>query len=146
MTDTSKPESTETADTVEDISNYSAQLVCAVIFRVPTFRNLSVKKHLASAAKLLKIKMRGQGKYDLAVNVAIGLAQKGYVGTTNPDVNYKELEREQIVILKDLVEELRVENIKKKEALSSSPSGNSTESVDGTDTSTPSSLSENEGN
>ena len=35
--------------------------------------------------------------------------QKGYVGTTNPDVNYKELEREQIVILKDLVEELRVE-------------------------------------
>ena len=62
--------------------------------------------------------------------------QKGYVGTTNPDVNYKELEREQIVILKDLVEELRVENIKKQEALSSSPSGNSTESVDGTDTST----------
>ena len=119
MTDTSKPESTETADTVEDISNYSAQLVCAVIFRVPTFRNLSVKKHLAPAAKLLKIKTRGQGKYHLAVNVAIGLVQKGYVGTTNPDVNYKELEREQIVILKDLVEELRVENIKKQEALSS---------------------------
>lgn len=71
--------------------------------------------------------------------------QKGYVGTTNPDVNYKELEREQIVILKDLVEELRVENIKKQEVLSSSPSGNSTESVDGTDTSIPSSLSENEG-
>ena len=64
MTDTSKPESTETADTVEDISNYSAQLVCAVLFRVPTFRNLSVKKHLAPAAKLLKIKTRGQGKYD----------------------------------------------------------------------------------
>ena len=37
--------------------------------------------------------------------------QKGYVGTTNPDVNYKELEREQIVILKDLEEELCVENI-----------------------------------
>ncbi|RMX37465.1 hypothetical protein pdam_00011721 [Pocillopora damicornis] len=124
VTDTSLPESTETADTVEDISNYSAQLVCAVIFRVPTFRNLSVKKHLAPAAKLLKIKTRGQGKYDLAVNVAIGLVQKGYVGTTNPDVNYKELEREQIVILKDLEEELHVENIKKQEALSSSPSEN----------------------
>ena len=56
MIDTSKPESTETADTVEDISNYSAQLVCAVIFRVLKFRNLSFKKHLAPAAKLRLIR------------------------------------------------------------------------------------------
>lgn len=67
MTDTSKPESTETADTVQDITNYSAQLACAVIFRVPTFQNSSVKKHLAPAAKLLKAKTRGQGKYDVAL-------------------------------------------------------------------------------
>ena len=86
---------------MKDISDYSAQLVCAVSFGVTAFRYLSVKKHVAPAAKILQLKFRGHGKYDLANRVAIALVEKGFV-EIQPPVNYKDLEREKIVILKDL--------------------------------------------
>lgn len=125
---------------MEEISDYSAQLICAVIFNVAAFRNLSVKTHLASAAKYLQVKSRGCGKYELAQKLAIALVQKGYVEIQSP-ADYKDLEREKIVILKDFEKELTAAKREKNEVLSSSSSG-STESVDGTDSSPPSSLSE----
>ena len=123
-----------------DISDDSAQLVCAVAFGVAGFRNLSMKKHLAPAAKILQVKSRGQGKYDLAKTLAIALVQKQFIEIQSP-VNYRDLEREKIIILKDLREWLKTEEIKKHEVFrSSSPSSGSTASVDCTD----SSLSEEE--
>lgn len=54
-TDTEKPEETdensEPSENVDEMSDYSAQLLCAVVFHVPAFRNLSLKKHLTEAAK-----------------------------------------------------------------------------------------------
>lgn len=142
VTDSSKPEQAEiAAECVKDISDYSAQLVCAVSFGVTAFRNLSVKKHLAPAAKILQVKSRGHGKYELANRVAIALVEKGFV-EIQPPVNYKGLEREKIVILKDLGELLKAEKVKK---LSSPSSGSgSTDSVDETDSSPLSSLSGDE--
>lgn len=129
---------------MKDISDYSAQLVCAVSFGVTAFRNLSVKKHLAPAAKILQVKFRGHGKYELANRVAIALVEKGFV-EIQPPVNYKDLEREKIVILKDLGELLKAEKVKKHEGLSSPSSGSgSTDSVDETDSSPLSSLSADE--
>lgn len=129
---------------MKDISDYSAQLVCAVSFGVTAFRNLSVKKHLAPAAKILQVKSRGHGKYELANRVAIALVEKGFV-EIQPPVNYKDLEREKIVILKDLGELLKAEKVKKHEGLSSPSSGSgSTDSVDETDSSPLSSLSADE--
>lgn len=90
-----------------------------------------MKKHLAPAAKILQVKSRGQGKYDLA----IALVQKQFVEILFP-VNYRDLEREKIVILKDLREGLKTEEIKKHEVFrSSSPSSGPTASVDCTDSS-----------
>lgn len=106
---------------MQNISDYSAQLVCAARYDVMAFRNLSVKKHLAPVAKVLKVKSRSQGKYVLANKVAIALVEKGFV-EIQPPVNYKDIEREKIVILTDLGEELKVEKVKKREVLSSSSS------------------------
>ena len=90
--DLSKPEQTEVAaESLQDISDDSAQLVCAVIFGVAAVRNLSKKKHLAPAAKILQVKSRGQGKYDLAKRLAIALVQKRFVEIQSP-VNYRDLE------------------------------------------------------
>ena len=114
--------------------------MCAVVFGVAGFRNLSTKKHLAPAAKILQVKSRGQGKYDLAKTLAIALVQKQFIEIQSP-VNFTDLEREKIIILKDLRERLKTEEIKKHEVFSSSsPSSGSTASVDCTD----SSLSEEE--
>ena len=114
--------------------------MCAVIFGVAAFRNLSMEKHLTPAAKILQVKSRGQGKYDLAKTLAIALVQKQFIEIQSP-VNYRDLEREKIIILKDLREWLKTEEIKKHEVFrSSSPSSGSTASVDCTD----SSLSEEE--
>ena len=107
---------------MKDISDYSAQLVCAVSFGVTAFRNLSVKKHLAPAAKILHVKSRGHGKYELANRVAITFVEKAFV-EIQPPGNYKYLEREKIVILKDIGEVLQAEKVKKCEVLSSPSSG-----------------------
>ena len=107
---------------MKDISDYSAQLVCAVSFGVKAFRNLSVKKHLAPAAKILHVKSRGHGKYELANRVAITFVEKAFV-EIQPPGNYKYLEREKIVILKDIGEVLQAEKVKKCEVLSSPSSG-----------------------
>ena len=118
-----------------DISDDSAQLVCAVAFGVAAFRNLRMKKHLAPAAKILQVKSRGQGKYDLAKTLAIALVQKQFIEIQSP-VNFRDLEREKIIILKDLRERLKTEEIKKHEVFrSSSLSSGSTASVDCTDSS-----------
>ena len=106
---------------MQNISDHSAQLVCAARYDVMAFRNLSVKKHLAPVAKVLKVTSRSQGKYVLANKVAIALVEKGFV-EIQPPVNYKDIEREKIVILTDLGEELKVEKVKKREVLSSSSS------------------------
>lgn len=72
--------------------------------------------------------------------LAIALVQKQFIEIQSP-VNYRDLEREKIIILKDLREWLKTEEIKKHEVFrSSSPSSDSTASVDCTD----SSLSEEE--
>ena len=129
---------------MKDISDYSTHLVCAVSFGVTAFKNLSVKKCLAPAAKILQVKSRGHGKYELANRVAIALVEKAFV-EIQPPVNYKDLEREKIVILKDLGEVLKAEKAKKQEVLGSPTSGSgSTDSVDETDSSPLSSLSTDE--
>ena len=114
--------------------------MCAVIFGVAAFRNLSMKRHLTPAAKILQVKSRGQGKHDLAKTLAIAFVQKQFIEIQSP-VNYRDLGREKIIILKDLREWLKTEEIKKHEVFRSySPSSGSTASVDCTD----SSLSEEE--
>ena len=80
------------------------------------------------------------GKFDLAKTLAIAFVQKQFIEIQSP-VNYRDLEREKIIILKDPREWLKTEEIKKHEVFrSSSPSSGSTASVDCTD----SSLSEEE--
>jgi len=103
---------------VQDISDYGAQFVCAVRFGVTSFRNLSIKKHLAPVAKRLQVKSRGHGKYELANRVAIALVEKGFV-KIQPPFNYKDLERK----LKDLWEESKTEKVEKCEVFSSPSSG-----------------------
>lgn len=107
---------------MQDISDHGAQFVCAVPFGVTSFRNSSAKKHLAPVAKRLQVKFRGHGKYELANRVAIALVEKGFV-KIQPPFNYKDLERETIVILKDLWEELKTEKVEKREVFSSPSSG-----------------------
>ena len=101
-TDTEKPKETENSENVDEISDYSAQLLCAVIFHVPAFRNLSLKKHLIEGAKLLKIKsLRGCGKYELAKKIAISLVNEVF-GRIQAPINFRDLTREQIIIIKEL--------------------------------------------
>ena len=69
--------------------------MCAVIFCVAAFRNLSMKKHLAPAAKILLVKSRDNGKYEIAKRVAIALVEKHFVEIQSP-VNYKDLGREKL--------------------------------------------------
>ena len=102
-TDTEKVEvggeNLEPSEFVDDMTDYSAQLVCAVAFHVPAFRNLGLKRHLTEAAgKLLHIKSRECGKYELAKRVAISFAKKGYVQIESP-VNFTDMTREQIIIV-----------------------------------------------
>ena len=121
---------------MEEISGCSAQIMCAVIFGVAAFRNLS----LTPAVQILQEKSRGHGKYQLAKKLANALVQKGYV-EIQPQVNYKDLQREKIVILKDFKKELTAVKLEKNEVLSSSSCG-STESVDVTGSAPSSCLSD----
>ena len=105
-TDTEKPSldeacSSEGVNDISHLSDYSAQIICAVIFKKATFRNLSVKKHLAPAAKELKIKHRGKGKYELALEIASGLVKKEMVCVAE-GANFKCLSRDDVVIEKEL--------------------------------------------
>lgn len=61
---------------MDEMSDYSAQLVCAVVFVVLVFRNLSLKKHLTEAAKVLQIESQGCGKYELARKIVISLVKE----------------------------------------------------------------------
>ena len=54
---------------MDEMSDYSAQLVCAVV-------NLRLKKHLTEAAKVLQIESQGCGKYELARKIAISLVKE----------------------------------------------------------------------
>lgn len=66
----------EPSHSIEDISDYSAQIICSVTFNVPVFRNLSLKNNFIPAAKVLGIKTRGMGKYELATKIAQSLVKK----------------------------------------------------------------------
>ena len=132
-TDTEKPSPEDLGETcsegVEDISlmsDYSAQIMCAAFFKVPTFRNLSVKKHLTPAAKELGIKHRGNGKYEMAKKIATELVKKKMVRVTE-GANYKSLSRDEIVVERELDLQLAGPNI------SDLSSSSSTTSVDDTD-------------
>ena len=65
-----------------------------------TFRNLSVKHHLAPAAKELKIKNRGKGKYELALKIASELVKK--MIQVAEGANFKCLSRNEVLIEKEL--------------------------------------------
>ena len=82
------------------MSDYSAQLVCAVVFVVLVFRNLSLKKHLTEAAKVLLIESQGCGKYELARKIAISL---GSVAEHHSDICKCTLE----IIFNDSAHKLR---------------------------------------
>ena len=132
-TDTEKPSPEDLGETcsvgVHDISllsDYSAQIICAVFFKVVTFRNLSVKKHLTPAAKELHIKHRGNGKYEMANKIASELVKKKMVRVTD-GASYKCLSRDEIVVEQELELQLAGQN---NSDLSSS---SSTMSVDDTD-------------
>ena len=97
-------------------------------FKKATFRNLSVKNHLAPAAKELKIKHRGKGKYELALEIASGLVKKEMVHVAE-GANFKCLSRDDVVIEKEL-------NLQSAESSTSDTidsSSGSTMSVDETD-------------
>ena len=105
-TDTEKPSLGETCNSedIKDISllsDYSAQIICPVFFKAVTFRNLSVKKHLAPAAKVLNIKFRGNGKYELAKKIAAELVKKEMVRVVE-GAKYNCLSRDEIVIEQEL--------------------------------------------
>ena len=133
-TDTEKPGSENLGETcsttLDDMSDYSAQLVCATFFKVPTFRNLSLKKHLSPAAKALSIKHRGNGKYELAKKIAFEVVKREMV-SVNEGSNYRCLSRHEIVIQKDLELSNETDDVKSSDISSSGSS--STKSVDETD-------------
>lgn len=134
-TDTEKPQETdensEPSENMDEMSDYSAQLLCAVVFHVPAFRNLSLKKHLTEAAKILQIKSRGCGKYELAKKIAISLVKEVYVRIQSP-VNFRDLTRKQIIIIKELQLPSSCASSNSSPDLSCS-SSHSTESVNETD-------------
>ncbi|XP_078356129.1 uncharacterized protein LOC144640939 [Oculina patagonica] len=138
-TDTEKPTSEDLGETcsvaVDDISDYSAQLVCAVFFKVATFRNLSVRKHLSPLAKELGIKHRGNSKYELAKKVATELVKREMVHVTASS-NYKCLSRDEIIVKKG--QELPLAEVSTSDLSSSG----STKSVDDTTADDSSSLSD----
>ncbi|XP_068691367.1 uncharacterized protein [Montipora foliosa] len=132
-TDTEKPSPDEacSSDGVNDISllsAYSSQIICAVFFKKPTFSSLSVKHHLAPAAKELKIKHRGKGKYELALKIATELVTKKMIQVAE-GANFKCLSRNEVLIEKEL-DVLSVESSSSDRIDSSS---GSTMSVDETD-------------
>ena len=80
--------------------------MCAVFFKAPSFRNLSVKKkHLSAAARVLVIKHRGDGKYLLPNKIATEIVTRVMVSVT-PGANYMSLARDEIVVEQHLPLEL----------------------------------------
>lgn len=72
-----------------------------MFFKKTTFRNLSVKNHLAPAAEELKIKHRGKGKYELALEIASELAKTEMVYVAE-GANFKCLSRNDVLIENEL--------------------------------------------
>lgn len=93
--------SSEGINDISLLSDYSAQIICAVFSKVVTFRNLSVKKHLAPAAKVLNIKFRGNEKYELAKKIAAELVKK-YMVRVVGGAKYNCLSKDEIVIKQEL--------------------------------------------
>ena len=72
---------------------------------MPVFRNLSLKNELLPAAKVLGIKSRALGKYDLATKLAKHFVKENYV-TVSADGNFKDLTRDDLTKQKDILKEL----------------------------------------
>jgi hypothetical protein len=69
------------------MSTYSAQLIVAVAFKKVDFHSLSYED-MVKAAKVLGIKSRGIGKYDLAQKMAIQLVEQQYVQIARGGILY----------------------------------------------------------
>ena len=103
----------------------NGQIICAVFFKKATFRNVSVTNHLAPAAKELKIKHRGKGKYELTLKIASELVKKKMIEVAE-GANFICLSRNQ-------VQELDLLSVESSSSDSIDSSSGSTMSVDETD-------------
>ncbi|KAL9972462.1 hypothetical protein ACROYT_G015576 [Oculina patagonica] len=86
---------------IDDISAHSAEVVVLKAFDALSIHFLTVKKHFYPLGKVLKVKCRSIGKYQLVVPLAKALITKGHVDIEG-DVNYKKLEKSQVKVLTDI--------------------------------------------
>lgn len=77
-TDAEKTISEECSSDISKITPYSAQAIVTVALKRITFRSLSYNT-LVKVAKVLGVKARGKGKYDLAEKMATELVEQKYV-------------------------------------------------------------------
>jgi len=84
----------ETSSSILDMSRQSALSVILEAFAVNSIRDLSVKQHLLPLGKLLSVKCRGLGKYQMIIPLAQKLITKKYViFVEGQNVNFVHLSR-----------------------------------------------------
>ena len=90
---------------VEDISEKSAKIAILTAFKCNSLQDLSVKSDLIPIAKIAKqlgVKYRSKGKRELVIPIAKALFQKGYLESAADTVNYKQLIRGELKVLRSL--------------------------------------------
>ena len=86
-------------ESIDNMSLLSAKVVLIVAFRTTPFDCLSVRGHLQPLAKYLEVKVRGIGKYQMAIPLAKELMKQQFVGPRDGVVmiNYNHIKRKDYI-------------------------------------------------
>lgn len=90
-----------------DMSSKSARAIILVIFRVQMLQYLTVRNHLLPLGKVLKVKCRSQGKYDMIISLAKALVSGNHVEILAEQLNYKNVLRKQVKVITNIDELLK---------------------------------------
>jgi hypothetical protein len=127
-TDVEKPSTEDFSSDINKMSTYSAQLIVAVAFQKVVFRSLSYKD-MVKAAKLLGVKSRGIGKYNLAQKMAIQLVEQKYVKIAGRR-NFLSVGRDDITLMQEIQFAVGDQSPKTVQPTSSSECVDETQDVD----------------
>lgn len=86
---------------LKDLSPRSAELIILKIFNAVSIHFLTIKHHMWPLGKILNVKCRSLGKYQLLVPLAKPLVDNGHVSVSGDPINFRNLERNQINVISD---------------------------------------------
>ena len=88
------------SDDIADMNLKSARCIMLATFKVLSLQHLTVRNHLLPLGKVLKVKCRSQGKYEMIAPLAKALIDAHHVEIESEGpINYKNILRKQVKVV-----------------------------------------------